>query len=89
MSGTRATPSQTTLYAAERRHNVEGAFIVCSEFRTQIESLRLRRVALNDDVFTTDASLDAAREALLEVGVVDVQRWAVAKAMPTKSTMPT
>jgi len=89
ISRTRATPSQTTLHAAERRHNVEGAFIVCAEFRTHIESLGLRRVALIDDIFTTDASLDAAREALLEVSVVDVQRWAVAKAMPTKSTMPT
>jgi len=89
MSRIRATPSQTTLHAAERRHNVEGAFVVCSEFRTHIESLGLRRVALIDDVVTTGATLNAAREALLEVGVVDVQRWAVAKAMPTKSTMPT
>ena len=55
----------------------------------EIESLGVRRVALIDDVVTTGATLDAARHALLEAGVADVQRWAVARAMLTKSTIPT
>ena len=85
----RATPSQTGLHAAERRRNVEGAFVVSPNIQKEIESLGVRRVALIDDVVTTGATLDAARHALLEAGVADVQRWAVARAMLAKSTIPT
>jgi len=85
----RATPSQTGLHAAERRRNVEGAFIVAPDLVHELEASGVRRVALVDDVVTTGATLDAARNALLEAGVIDVQRWAVARAIPAKSTMPT
>jgi ComF family protein len=86
---TRATPSQTGLHAAERRRNVEDAFIVAPGLQQELEASGVRRVALIDDVVTTGATLDAARNALLETGVTDVQRWAVARAIPAKSTMPT
>jgi len=89
ISRLRATPSQTGLHAAERRLNVEGAFVVSADAQEEIESSGVRRVALIDDVITTGATLDAARHALLEAGVADVQRWAVARAMLAKSTIPT
>lgn len=89
ISRLRATPSQTGLHAAERRRNVEGAFVMSSDAHEEIESLGVRRVALIDDVVTTGATLDAARNALLEAGVAEVQRWAVARAMLAKSTIPT
>lgn len=89
LSRIRATPSQTGLHAAERRLNVEGAFVVSPCGLASIASMGLRRVALIDDVLTTGATLDAARDALLAAGLVEVQRWAVARAMPTNSAMPT
>lgn len=89
VSRTRATPSQTGLHAAERRRNVEGAFVVSPYAHEEIESLGVRRVALVDDVVTTGATLNAVRDALLEAGVSSVQRWAVARAMPKNSTIPT
>jgi ComF family protein len=89
VSRTRATPSQTGLHAAERRRNVEDAFIVAPDLEQELDASGVRRVALIDDVVTTGATLDAVRNALLGAGVTDVQRWAVARAMPAKSTMPT
>lgn len=85
----RDTPSQTGLHAAERRLNVAGAFVARPDLHGEADGFRHRRVAVVDDVTTTGATFEAVTEALRAAGVVDVQRWAVAKAMPTNSTSPT
>jgi predicted amidophosphoribosyltransferase len=97
----RSTLAQTALHAAERRRNVAGAFAATPRASAALRAgptLRagrtLRagmalRVALIDDVMTTGATLEAAREALLQAGPVEVQRWSVATPMPSHSTSPT
>ena len=96
---TRATSPQTDLPADRRRANVAGAFTLDQE-RWRISgmigvpasgdgSIGDRAVALVDDVLTTGATLAAAEQALREIGVANVQRWAVARTMPTNTTRPT
>ena len=85
----RATPPQARLTAAERRHNVAGAFFVAPQLRSDLRRRGLRRVVLVDDVLTTGATLEAAALALLESGVREVQCWSFARTMPTKTTSPT
>ncbi len=67
----RATPSQASLPAAERRRNVKGAFAVPARVRPQIAG---RRMLLIDDVLTTGSTANACTEALLKAGAkaVDV-----------------
>jgi ComF family protein len=67
----RATPSQATLPAAERRRNVRGAFTVPARARALIAG---RRVLLIDDVLTTGSTVNACAETLLKAGAgaVDV-----------------
>lgn len=67
----RATPSQATLPAAERRRNVRGAFAVPARKRVGIAG---RRVLLIDDVLTTGSTVNACAETLLKAGAraVDV-----------------
>ena len=48
-----------------------------------------RSVAVIDDVSTTGATLEAARAALLQAGVEEVQLWSVATAIPNHTIMPT
>ncbi|MBM4209285.1 MAG: ComF family protein [Gammaproteobacteria bacterium] len=89
-----ATRPQTALSASERRDNVVGAFQLSASFTRQSASAThrgntLRSVALIDDVSTTGATLEAARAALLQVGVEDVQLWSVATAIPNHTIMPT
>lgn len=101
---TRATRAQTALSASERRVNVAGAFQLSPSFArrcgsatrpggagvsTASRSVTPRSVALIDDVSTTGATLEAARAALLQAGVEEVQLWSVATAIPSHTIMPT
>lgn len=67
----RATPSQASLPAAERRRNVRGAFAVPARAQALIVG---RRVLLIDDVLTTGSTVNACAETLLKAGAdaVDV-----------------
>ncbi len=71
----RATASQMTLGAAERRTNVEGAF-ACRDGR-----LAGRRVLLIDDVCTTGSTLEACSVALSQAGAVSVWAMTLARAV--------
>lgn len=67
----RATPSQASLPAAERRRNVRGVFAVPARARGLIEG---RRVLLIDDVLNTGSTANACAETLLKAkaAAVDV-----------------
>lgn len=69
----RYTLSQTHLSRVERLTNVQGAFSVPDS-----ALVRGKNVVLVDDVVTTGATLQAARDALLAAGAADVLCVAVA-----------
>ena len=71
---TRATPSQVGLGSAERRANVQGAFVWTGGGLDGV------RVLLIDDVCTSGATLEACALALREGGVDSV--WALTLARP-------
>jgi len=71
----RDTASQTHLNRAERRHNVENAFL-CDNDRM----IRGKRVTLVDDVATTGATLEACAGVLREQGVLSVDAFTLARA---------
>jgi ComF family protein len=70
----RATAPQTTLTAAQRRSNCEGAFAVHPGRHAPA------RVALLDDVMTTGSTAAAAAGALRAAGARHVELWACAVA---------
>jgi ComF family protein len=65
----RPTQQQIGLSRSERAENVQGAFLVPVERRTQLES---RRIVLVDDVLTTGATVDACARALLRARAASV-----------------
>jgi ComF family protein len=69
------TASQTHLDAAQRRRNLEGAFVV------QASLLRdIKKIALVDDVITTGATMQQLAKAIKQQSeIVHIQAWAVAK----------
>ncbi len=69
---TRETPPQTSLAAAERRGNLEGAFVARGP-------LAGRHVAIVDDVMTTGSTLAALAKALKGAGAGRVSGWVVAR----------
>lgn len=69
----RATASQMRLKAADRRHNVEGAF------HCPTDRMKGRRVLLVDDVCTTGATLEACADALREGGAREVRALTLAR----------
>jgi ComF family protein len=73
----RATEAQSSLHAAERLRNLEGAFAGSEGARRRALPAH---VALVDDVMTTGATLHAAADALLHAGVARVDAWACARA---------
>ena len=72
---TRDTPAQAALPWKERTRNVRGAFAAES-------SLGGQRIAIVDDVMTTGATLASAAGAVLCVGALGVEVWAVARTLP-------
>jgi ComF family protein len=71
----RNTAPQTTLSAAQRRHNCAGAFAV------QPGRHPPARIALIDDVMTTGSTAAAAAEALRAAGARYIELWVCAAAV--------
>ena len=65
----RATAQQVGLSRAQRAENVQGAFRVAPDARSDVAG---RRLVLVDDVLTTGATLDACARALLRAGARSV-----------------
>ncbi len=74
----RATADQTELDARARRRNVRRAFEVSG-------SIRLRHVAVLDDVLTTGSTANEMARALKRAGVETVEIWAAARAQPVNT----
>jgi len=70
---TRDTVSQAGLDAAERRHNLRGAFALA-------RPPGFERIAIVDDVLTTGSTVDELAAVLKAAGVDWVEVWAVARA---------
>lgn len=70
----RETPTQVGLSLEERRQNMAGAFRAIDGME------KSQRVLLVDDVLTTGATLNAAAQAIKEVGVETVYGLTVARA---------
>lgn len=74
----RATMPQVGLSAAQRRVNVEGAFVLAHAAATS--KLAGKRILLIDDVTTTGSTLDAAAAALLPARPAAI--WGLAVTRP-------
>ena len=73
----RPTLTQTGLPAAQRHHNVRGAFALVPA----TAELTGRRVVLVDDVSTTGATLDACARVLKEAGACEVRALTAARVV--------
>jgi predicted amidophosphoribosyltransferase len=69
----KATPSQTTLSANQRQHNLQDAF--------QINPHHYQHVALLDDVVTTGATAGQLTELLHQSGITTVEVWALCRTL--------
>ncbi len=65
----RATEQQVGLSRSQRASNVQGAFQVSSDARSQVQG---RRVVVIDDVLTSGATVDACARALLRAKAAQV-----------------
>jgi ComF family protein len=75
---TRHTRTQTDLPAAERQHNVLGAFALA---RGAAKDVSGRVIVLVDDVSTTGATLDACARVLKEAGAIEVRALTAARVV--------
>ena len=72
----RETPHQLSLPRERRLANVRGAFAIEPTRRAEVVG---RRIALIDDVMTTQATADELSRVLLDAGARSVQVWVVAR----------
>ena len=72
----RETPHQLSLPRERRLANVRGAFAIEPTRRAEVAG---RRIALIDDVMTTQATADELSGVLLDAGAQSVQVWVVAR----------
>ena len=75
----RETPHQLSLPRERRLANVRDAFTVEPTRRAEVVG---RRIALVDDVMTTQATADELSRVLLDAGAQSVQVWVVARTPP-------
>jgi predicted amidophosphoribosyltransferase len=73
---TRYTPKQGMLRAADRKHNVQGAFVAKLPSRW-----RNARILLIDDVLTSGSTASEVSRALLQAGAKEVMVGAIARAL--------
>ena len=78
LARTRRTAPQASLSGDARVRNVRGAFTCVRRFDRDL------RIALVDDVLTTGSTLDAAAEALLDAGALEVRGLTLAATLPTR-----
>jgi len=76
----RATEQQVGLSRPQRASNVQGAFKVSAERRSELAG---RRVILIDDVLTSGATVDACARALLRAKAVQVDVLVFARVVDT------
>jgi len=83
----RLTPAQVGLPAAQRQHNVRGAFVASPLVRAGRRAALIsgRAVVLVDDVRTTGATLHACAEALTMMGAAEVRSLTLAQAPAPES----
>ena len=81
----RATPQQVGLSKPERADNVQGAFRVPRDRKSEISS---RRLILIDDVLTSGATVDTCARALLRAGAAHVDVLVFARVVaPARATI--
>ena len=76
----RATEQQVGLSRSQRASNVQGAFEVSTDQRSEIQG---RRVVLIDDVLTSGATVDACARALLRAKAASVDVLVFARVVDT------
>ena len=76
----RATEQRVGLSRSQRASNVQGAFGVSADQRSEIQG---RRVVLIDDVLTSGATVDACARALLRAKAVQVDVLVFARVVDT------
>jgi ComF family protein len=76
----RATEQQVGLSRSRRASNVQGAFEVSADQRSEIQG---RRVVLIDDVLTSGATVDACARALLRAKAAQVDVLVFARVVDT------
>src|SRR5580692_3098801 len=76
----RATEQQVGLSRPQRASNVQGAFKVSADRRSEVQS---RRVVLIDDVLTSGATVDACARALLRAKAAQVDVLVFARVVDT------
>ena len=76
----RATEQQVGLSRSQRASNVQGAFEVSADQRSEIQG---RRVVLIDDVLTSGATVDACARALLRAKAAQVDVLVFARVVDT------